>query len=145
MSKSFILCLVTLSLIGGGPCLNLLLNSEKLPVKEARAPNFPILALYSNIEGTVTIQVAVGQKGEVVRAEYISGPKLLSDESINAAKEWKFEKNETIGKLFFEYKILPKQREGIANNQTIIFFPPDRVRISCVTPLPVEESLTNPD
>jgi TonB family protein len=53
-------------------------------------PVFPELA-QANVEGTVTVQVVVSNKGKVIQAEVLAGPKELYAAALASAKGFKFE------------------------------------------------------
>jgi len=63
------------------------LNSRaiSLPV-----PEYPAEAKAAGAEGVVVIQVTVDEQGNVTEARALSGPKMLHDVSINAARQAKF-------------------------------------------------------
>ena len=53
-------------------------------------PDYPAEAKASGVEGVVVVQVLVDEQGNVIEARAISGPKLLHDPSLNAARQTKF-------------------------------------------------------
>jgi TonB family protein len=70
-----------------GPVSAGVLNSKaiNLPV-----PDYPAEAKAAGVEGVVVIQVIVDEQGNVTEARAISGPKILQDVSLNAARQAKF-------------------------------------------------------
>ncbi len=70
-----------------GPVSAGLLNGKaiNLPV-----PEYPAEAKAAGAEGVVVIQVMIDEQGNVTDARPISGPKLLQETSLNAARQAKF-------------------------------------------------------
>ncbi|MGH9733547.1 MAG: energy transducer TonB [Candidatus Acidiferrales bacterium] len=54
---------------------------------------FPAIALVAHVEGVVVVQVKLDDKGKVVEAEALSGPALVTRQTIENAKKWTFEPN----------------------------------------------------
>jgi TonB family protein len=63
------------------------LTIEALDQTEA---SYPVSAIKANVEGAVTIRVAISQTGEVASAELVNGDPMLAEPAITAAKQWKF-------------------------------------------------------
>jgi TonB family protein len=53
-------------------------------------PDYPAEAKASGVEGVVVIQVLIDEQGNVIDARAVSGPKLLQEPSLNAARQTKF-------------------------------------------------------
>jgi len=53
-------------------------------------PDYPAEAKAAGAEGVVVIQVTIDEQGNVTEARAISGPKLLQEVSVNAARQAKF-------------------------------------------------------
>jgi TonB family protein len=53
-------------------------------------PDYPAEAKATGVEGVVVIQVLVDEQGNVTDARAISGPKILHEVSLNAARQTKF-------------------------------------------------------
>ena len=53
-------------------------------------PDYPAEAKAAGAEGVVVIQVMIDEQGNVTDARAISGPKLLQETSVNAARQAKF-------------------------------------------------------
>lgn len=53
-------------------------------------PQYPTIAARSRIEGRVTVEVELNEKGEVVKADATSGPQMLRGPAEDAAKRSKF-------------------------------------------------------
>jgi len=59
-------------------------------------PTFPRAAVMAGVTGSVTVQVSINEQGGVVEAHAVSGPPLLRDAAVAAARRWKF-KPSTVG------------------------------------------------
>jgi protein TonB len=53
-------------------------------------PSYPRAASMARISGSVAVQVSINERGAVVDARAISGPALLRDAAVNAARRWRF-------------------------------------------------------
>jgi TonB family protein len=53
-------------------------------------PVYPEAARSARVSGPVTVEVTVDEEGNVVAAHAISGPDLLKDAAVNAARRWKW-------------------------------------------------------
>jgi protein TonB len=53
-------------------------------------PDYPPLAKSTGQSGVVAVEVTISEKGDVVSARALSGPPLLRDAAVSAAKRWKF-------------------------------------------------------
>jgi protein TonB len=67
------------------------------PVNRAQ-PAYPQLAKSTGQSGMVTVEVAINERGDVVSARALSGPSLLRDAAVSAAKRWKFKPSMRDGK-----------------------------------------------
>jgi protein TonB len=54
-------------------------------------PTTPPLAKAAKVSGTVIVEIAVDEEGNVFAARQISGHPLLVDAALRAARQWKFE------------------------------------------------------
>ena len=63
----------------------------RLKVVKSVNPTFPSEASLKHIEGVVVVEILVDKKGKVTSAKALSGPPELLQESVKAAKQWKFE------------------------------------------------------
>ena len=61
-------------------------------------PVYPAEAKAAHVAGPVIVAVTIGETGEVLNAEATSGPALLRDAAVNAARQWKFKPTELQGK-----------------------------------------------
>jgi TonB family protein len=59
-------------------------------------PTFPKAASMAGISGSVGVMVTINEQGNVVEARAMSGPPLLKDAAVSAARKWKFRPS-TIG------------------------------------------------
>jgi periplasmic protein TonB len=53
-------------------------------------PNYPSEARQMHTDGVVKLRVVIGVDGSVKQAEYLSGPKLLVEATIDAVRQWKY-------------------------------------------------------
>lgn len=70
-----------------GPVSGGVLNGKALTLL---VPDYPAEAKATGVEGVVVVQVLVDEQGNVTEARAISGPKLLHEPSVNAARQTKF-------------------------------------------------------
>jgi protein TonB len=74
-------------------------------------PRYPQMALAAGVQGNVVVEVTVSEQGDVLSAHVISGPPLLRDAALNAAREWRFTPTilgdspvKVIGTITFSFK-----------------------------------------
>jgi protein TonB len=53
-------------------------------------PIYPEAARSAHVKGPVTVEVTVDEEGNVIAARAISGPDLLKDAAVTAARGWKW-------------------------------------------------------
>jgi TonB family protein len=53
-------------------------------------PSYPRAASLAGVSGSVAIQVSINERGSVIDARAVSGPPLLRDAAVNAARRWRF-------------------------------------------------------
>lgn len=63
--------------------------AEGEPVKRVY-PDYPELARILRITGAVDVSIEINKRGKVTKARAISGPEMLRDSAIAAAREWSF-------------------------------------------------------
>lgn len=104
--------LIMLSLFLVLPSLVLCLDTEKGPNLENKAvkkvpPTYPPLAKRKRIEGAVTIKVQTNADGTVSAAEFLDGNSLFKPASIEAAKQWLFQKSQSgmSGYIVFKFRL----------------------------------------
>lgn len=51
---------------------------------------YPAIAKAAHIEGTVVLEIKVGERGEVVSTRPVSGPPMLIQAAVDSVKQWKF-------------------------------------------------------
>jgi protein TonB len=54
-------------------------------------PIYPEVARNNNVSGSVVVEVTVDERGKVIQSAALSGPLILKQAAIDAAKQWKFE------------------------------------------------------
>jgi protein TonB len=71
-------------------------------------PEYPAIARQAAQSGTVTVEVSINEKGDVVAARAVGGPQLLRESSVSASRRWKFR---------------PSLRDGkpVSSTTTIVF------------------------
>jgi protein TonB len=74
-------------------------------------PTTPPRAKEASVTGVVIVEVTVNEEGDVIAARAISGPALLRDAAVSAARRWKFTPTQlsgrpvkVIGTLAFTFK-----------------------------------------
>jgi TonB family protein len=60
-------------------------------------PEYPIEAKKAGARGAVQVEIKVSETGKVIEAMAVSGPELLRDAAVEAAKQWEFEPVEVSG------------------------------------------------
>jgi len=60
-------------------------------------PIYPPAALEAQIQGSVVLQVLVGQDGAVRDARFLSGPPVLIPAAIDAVKHWQYQPSSVNG------------------------------------------------
>jgi TonB family protein len=53
-------------------------------------PDYPNIARQLKIQGAVELEVEVGESGEVVKVDIVSGNPVLTQSAAQAVKRWKF-------------------------------------------------------
>lgn len=61
-------------------------------------PVYPPEAIKEKVEGTVVVEILVGKKGEVIKVKALSGPEVLIEPSLEAARKSTFEAGTKNGK-----------------------------------------------
>jgi TonB family protein len=69
------------------------------------APAYPEEARAARVSGKVEVQVIISEEGRVIKASAISGPEMLREAAVQAAKEWVFKPTKADG--------LPVKVQGI--------------------------------
>jgi TonB family C-terminal domain len=67
------------------------------PINRAQ-PAYPQLAKSTGQSGMVTVEVSINERGDVISARALSGPALLKDAAVSAARRWKFKPSMRDGK-----------------------------------------------
>lgn len=104
---------------------------------EAVAPQYPLLAVYAEISGTVTIRATVSKAGIVKSAKLAEGHQghtLLRSPARDAARKWRFEPGNEKRKadLVFVFRIMPKDTP--IGEVTTRFHHPWRIEVRRVVP-----------
>lgn len=81
------------------------LNTDSLlkSATHCKAPKMPAFARQARIEGNVSVDILVNDKGTVSCAKLVSGHPLLASSAINAASDWKFRPKKRDGKAVWFY------------------------------------------
>jgi protein TonB len=59
-------------------------------MKSRSKPVYPPIAVAAQVSGTVITRVLVDRSGDIQHVRVLSGPAMLQQASIDAAKNWKF-------------------------------------------------------
>lgn len=107
----------------------------------AVAPIYPSLAVASNTQGTVIVEVQILADGAVTKAvRVVDGHVLLRDAASNAARQWRFAPAEEMFRtlqLTFLFTLMPK--ETPAERLTSVFMPPYQIEARHVRFEPVTD------
>ena|SRR5690242_4767460 len=70
-------------------------------------PAYPPLAKHKHIEGKVVVALEISSDGSVLSANFVEGNSLFKPASIEAAKQWSFQKTSSgmKGHVVFNFKI----------------------------------------
>jgi protein TonB len=75
-------------------------------------PPYPAIAKAARVQGQVQIQISISETGAVTDVTLLSGPALLRDAALQAARQWTFIPTElngqrvrAIGLLTFNFKL----------------------------------------
>jgi TonB family protein len=113
--------------------------NKDIQVIEYADLEFPAIAVTAHVEGVVVVRVSLDDKGKVVDVDALSGPSLLTRQSLENAKKWRFEPNpQKAAIIVYDFHIegaCHAARAGGSASQ-MIFFPPNFAKITaCPTPL----------
>lgn len=106
--------LITIALLSSGTNPWNLEAQTKLPrVRIAVSPPYPLLARRAHISGKVVCEALINKDGTVEKVNLISGHPLLIDASIDAIRQWVFERTEGDFKttiiFSFSFSISPRE------------------------------------
>jgi protein TonB len=74
-------------------------RSEALSAVVTRVqPDYPPMARQLKMQGTVELTIEVGETGEVVKVDIVSGNPVLTQSAVQAVKHWKFKPFLEVGK-----------------------------------------------
>jgi len=118
--------------------------SQSISVMQAVPPRYPLVAAAANVSGTVTVEVQVSARGDVMSSRAIDGNKFLRTSAENAARRWLFapideRANVRVACLTFVFTIMP--RDTLPDELLPIFIPPYQIEIRQTLP----ESFTTSD
>lgn len=105
---------------------------EPVAVISAVSPAYPQLAKSANISTDFILKVSINAAGDVVSIEEVVAHPIFKDESLHAAREWKFAPTTSsnairIVQLAFSFKIMPY--DSGPRELTSRFFPPYKVEV----------------
>ncbi|HEX8091119.1 MAG TPA: TonB family protein [Blastocatellia bacterium] len=85
--------------------------AEGEPIKQVY-PDYPEMARIMQITGSVNVAIAIDRNGNVAKARAVSGPQILRDAAVAAARAWKFSQTKVGGRpvagnrvLTFNFKL----------------------------------------
>jgi hypothetical protein len=67
------------------------------PLHVVAPAQYPLLAAYAGVQGTVEVRCSLADNGAVLKAEAIAGPPLLRKAAEENAKQWQFRRTEWRG------------------------------------------------
>jgi hypothetical protein len=109
------------------------INNEDITVVSFEEMNYPPLARTARREGIVALRVQFDDKGKVVSAMALSGPKMLISDSISNVEKWIFRPN--AGKaavILYDFRLIDG-RCNPGRNRLFVFREPNIAEIStCV-------------
>ena len=82
---------VLLVLVACGPTASQTLRSAQVVPVDLVSPTYPPIAVSARVSGDVTVVIRVLPDGSITSAEVMSGPPLLTDVSLGAARASRFE------------------------------------------------------
>ena len=102
-SDSKVFCTTDQPLYSGRDGEPIWLDNDSLlkSATHCKAPKMPALGRNARIEGYVSVDIVVNDKGKV--AQLINGHPMLASSAINAAKDWTFRPNKQDGKAVWFY------------------------------------------
>jgi protein TonB len=53
-------------------------------------PEYPAVAKSARIQGAVVVEIVIDEQGQVISARAVSGPALLQQAAVSAARRWTF-------------------------------------------------------
>jgi len=53
-------------------------------------PKYPSVAMHQHLTGTVNLHVVIGVDGGVKEVEFVSGPAIFAQPTIDAVRQWKY-------------------------------------------------------
>jgi TonB family protein len=93
----------------------------------AVAPVYPAIAAAAHVQGTVVIDLTVDASGRPGDLKVLSGPKLLEESALRAARRWEWRRasERRSAEVVFEYVLVP---ENTCTEKTLTrFVPPNRI------------------
>jgi hypothetical protein len=116
------------------------INDRDINVMDYEDLEFPAIAVTAHVEGAVVVRLKLDDQGKVLGAEALSGPSLLTHQSVENAKKWRFRPNsEKAAIIVYNFRIEgachPVRQGGSASQ--MIFYPPNFAAITVCPPPPV--------
>jgi hypothetical protein len=108
--------------------------NEDIEVLHAERMSYPLAGRVHVIEGAVVVKVELGKDGIVHHAAAVSGPKLLINDCLKNAKEWRF-KRVGHGTAFIVYVFQIKGLCELPCSSNFEFYPPNVALINMGSPL----------
>jgi Gram-negative bacterial TonB protein C-terminal len=111
-------------------------------VQKLIAADYPLLAQWANIQGSVELTCAVGSEGLIVECTATSGHALLQQAAIQNAKKWLFRRQNGSDTdrsqvlLHYEFVLLDSKPVRTRPKVEFAFEFPNSVRIVSETPCP---------
>lgn len=103
-------------------------NRPQPTLKGAPLPMYPPIARQARIEGTVRISFTLNEAGDVVAAESLSGPPMLTPHTLEDVKAWHFLvpsglfSTEWTYETEFVYRLSVREVDSYDNAKTTVSF-----------------------
>jgi len=105
-------------------------NDKDINVLDYKDLEYPAIAVTSHTEGVVVIRVTLDHNGRVSDAVVISGASLLTPQSLENAKNWRFQPNhENAAVIVYDFRIRGACHAGSVGSQ-MVFYPPNHAQIT---------------
>jgi hypothetical protein len=116
---------------------NAVVLNEDIEVQHFERMTYPLAARVHVVEGAVVVKVELTKDGSVRLASAVSGPKLLLDDCLRNAKNWRF-KRIGRGTAFMVYFFEVRGLCELPCPSNFEYYPPNVAIISMGSPLAIQ-------